>query len=149
VAHLDFHTGLGRRGSYKLLYDPGFTPGLLDRAGRWFGRDHLQASTPAGVAYRVRGGFGPWCVERAGGRDYLFLCAEFGTYGNVTVLAAVRAENRAHHWGRPDAPTTRWAKARLREVFCPASSAWRVRVVADALRVIDRAVTGLSAEAKR
>ena len=49
--------------------------------------------------------------------DYLFACAEFGTYGPLRILAGLRAENQAHHWAPPTAASTVWAKQRLKELF--------------------------------
>ena len=44
--------------------------------------------------------------------DYLFAYAEFGTNGPLQMLAGLRAENQAHHWGASDAPTTRRTNTR-------------------------------------
>jgi hypothetical protein len=143
VAHLDFHTGLGRWATYKLLAEDAFPPETVERVEQWFGPGVYEPSEPRGVAYHTRGGFGHWCPAAAGGRDYLFLVAEFGTYPILTVLAGIRAENQAHHWGKPDDPGTRRAKARLLELFCPASPRWRARVLEQGVKLIRRAVAGL------
>ncbi|HET6576413.1 MAG TPA: M14 family metallopeptidase, partial [Fimbriiglobus sp.] len=143
VAHIDFHTGLGRWATYKLLAEVAFSPTAVARVERWFGRGVYEPSEPRGVAYRTRGGFGHWCPEAADGRDYLFLVAEFGTYPILRVLAGLRAENQAHHWGRPADPGTRRAKARLLELFCPASPRWRARVREQGVTLIRQAVAGL------
>ncbi len=147
VVHLDFHTGLGRRATYKLLAEDPLPPEAVAKVVRWFGPDVYEPSEPRGLAYHTRGGFGRWCPEVAGGRDYLFLCAEFGTYPILTVLAGIRAENQAHHWGRPDDPATRRAKARLLELACPASPQWRRAVLERGVRVVRQAVAGLRGQA--
>jgi hypothetical protein len=144
AVHLDFHTGLGRWGTYKLLTDPPTTPEQLDRAARWFGCGVVEMGHPAGVAYHIRGGFDTWCATRAAGRDYLALCAEFGTYGTIAVLGGLRTENQAHHWGDgPHDPRTVRAKTRLKELFCPASPRWRRAVLDRSRRIIGQAVAGL------
>jgi hypothetical protein len=139
VCQLDFHTGLGRWGTYKLLLDPPIPAGVAALAAHWFGADVVEASEPEGVAYQTRGSFGPWCARRGGGRPFLTLTAEFGTYNNISVLGAIRAENQAHHWARPASRSFERAKARLREVFCPASPEWRNRVLSQSLDLIRRA----------
>jgi hypothetical protein len=82
-------------------------------------------------------------------RDYRYLCAEFGTYPPVKVLTALRAENRAQHWGQFDAPSYRWAKALIREAFCPQSAQWRERALNAGVELVRRAIeaVGSSVEA--
>jgi len=79
------------------------------------------------VAYRTRGSFGNWCVRQGWVANYLYACAEFGTYDPIAVLGALRAENQAHHWSTDASAATRWAKHRLLERFCPASPSWRAQ----------------------
>jgi hypothetical protein len=143
VVHLDIHTGLGRRGTFKLLIDQP----LSARQGDWlrerFGRDAFEAASPAGVAYSARGTLGHWCAARAAARDCVYAAAEFGTYGLVPVLAGLRAENQAHHWCRPDDPARERSKQRLVELFCPASEAWRSFALAAGQHLVARALDGL------
>jgi uncharacterized protein DUF2817 len=144
VVHLDFHTGLGRWGTYKLLLDAPVTAATRARMDAWFGPGTYEEDDPNGVAYLPRGGFGPWCVAQGVAADYLYMVAEFGTHGHVPMLAGLRAENRAHHWGKPGDPNVERAKARLRELFCPASPAWRSRALAEGTELVGRAVSGLA-----
>src|SRR5947209_1233063 len=119
VVHLDFHTGLGPKGAWKLLLDYALNERHRTWLTEWFGVGTFEECDSSSVAYDVRGGFGRWCVSRNLAADYLFACAEFGTYGPVQVLAGLRAENQAHHWGVPSAASTVRAKQRLKELFCP------------------------------
>jgi len=144
VVHLDVHTGLGPWATHKLLIDPPLTPDQMKHATDWFGPEVLQPSLMDGVAYHSPGGFGPWCAANNSHRDYLFLCAEFGTYHNVKMLAGMRKENRAHYWSNgPSDPRYLRTKAYLKELFCPASPAWRKRVVEDGAELVVRAAEGL------
>src|SRR4029079_4941431 len=97
VAHLDFHTGLGAWGTCKLLVD--YSPNIaqLERLRRWFGSDGYEVNDPRKVAYQPRGSFGQWCVAHNCAHAYVFAFAEFGTYGNLSVIGGLRAENQAHH----------------------------------------------------
>jgi hypothetical protein len=139
VIHFDFHTGLGPWATHKLLTTAaGGSP-----RGRWLREQFGPAveSTAGGpTAYPTRGGLDEWCEHRFADRGYVCFCAEFGTYGPVTVLEAVRAENQAHHWSPVDATVRRAVKQRLVEVFAPADPAWRHQVVADAVEMVRRAV---------
>ena len=141
--HLDLHTGLGRSGTYTLLVDAQASAAKWKRLVSDFREGTLERSEPGGVAYRVRGDIGGWCAAQAWCETYDYLCVEFGTYGPRSVLKGLRAENQAHHWGKPVAESTQWAKSRLKELLCPASPKWRQRVIASSLAVIDEAVAGL------
>jgi hypothetical protein len=143
VVHLDFHTGLGPRGMCKLLIDYPLNERQRGWLTDWFGSDAFEASDSSGIAYEARGGLGRWCVSRGLAPDYLFACAEFGTYGPIQVLAGLRAENQAHHWGVPSASSTVRAKARLKELFCPAANDWRSQVLDRSLELVGQAHRGL------
>ncbi len=137
IVHIDLHTGLGPHGSYKLLLTESDYAEHRDGYAKTFGTDQIEPLTkPDGMAYRVSGQWGPWMQQHFQTRDYRFAGAEFGTYDVIRVLAALRAENRAHHYGASDSPGYLKAKAELRECFCPESLAWRRLVVDLGLKII-------------
>lgn len=119
VVHFDLHTGLGKRGTAKLLMDAVLTPGQHAWLDQHLKPESYEVNDSQGVAYVARGGLGPWCVRQAEVADYLFACAEFGTYPPLHVLAGLRAENREHHWGKSGSPSFRKAKEELRRLFYP------------------------------
>ena len=143
VVHLDFHTGLGQRGGYKLLIDYSLSEHQRRWLTDWFGADSFLTADAARLAYEARGGFGRWCVSRGLAPQYLFAFAEFGTYNSIRMMAGLRAENQAHHWGEPAASSTLRAKQRLKELFCPADTGWRTRVLGHSLELVRRAQEGL------
>jgi hypothetical protein len=145
AVHLDFHTGLGRWGSDKLLLDAPVSGAQRRRLDKWFGRDAYEEDDPRGVAYLPRGSFGPWCIAQGFADDYTYLVAEFGTFGIVRMLTGIRAENQAHHWGRAGDAHFERAKSRLRELFCPLSPEWRTKVLARGVDLVGRAAAGLAA----
>jgi hypothetical protein len=147
VVHLDFHTGLGPNGACKLMID--YTPSERQRSrlADWFGIDSFEVCDSSNIAYDVRGGFGRWCVSRNLAPDYLFAGAEFGTYGPIQMLAGLRAENQAHHWGMASAPSSVRAKHRLKELFCPSAQTWRLQVLERSFDLAARAVRGLTGTA--
>jgi hypothetical protein len=144
VVHLDLHSGLGARGTCKLLVDYALSVRQRASLTEWFGTDSFQAPGSSGIAYVARGGLGRWCVTRGLAPDYLFAYAEFGTYGPLQMLAGLRAENQAHHWGARDAPATRRAKERLKELFCPADEGWRSRVLEQSRAMVRRVLLELA-----
>lgn len=141
VMHLDFHTGLGRWGEGTLLLDSPLSDIQRERLTRWFGDGSFQTADTSSIAYQVRGGLGRWCNRRYRDRDYLCAYAEYGTYGPVKILAGLRAENQAHHWGDRNSDST---KVLLKELFCPAAESWREKVLGHAEDVVERAIRGLA-----
>lgn len=138
VLHLDLHTGLGAYADYRLLIEP---PHVHDLG--WY-RSRFDSERVAAVGddtpYAARGVMGAWLARHAGSRRYRFACLEFGTYSPLRVLAALRAENRAHHHSTPGAAAYGRAKRELVECFCPASRLWRRKALGGALGVIGQAV---------
>jgi hypothetical protein len=139
VVHIDLHTGLGPRETYKLLTEE---PNGSAQA-RWlaaqFGAEVVETVDTGSTAYKPRGSWAQWCRAKFSQRNYHFLTAEFGTYSDIQIVKALRAENRAHFWGHPDI-SYEWAKAQLVEVFAPAAQDWREAVVSQALKVIQQAI---------
>jgi hypothetical protein len=141
IVHIDFHTGLGRWATYKLLLEGDIPPSRVVKFRQWFGADSVQWSEPTGIAYRTRGGLGTWCQSQFIDRSYSFLCAEFGTYGPLAVMAALRYENQAHFWGRPR--DTRLAKRRLMEAFAPSDPWWRETSLRKGVRIVTTAFSAV------
>jgi hypothetical protein len=149
--HIDFHTGLGRWAEYKLLLVEAMK-GRKAQLAEVFGADKVESAstgaTPSGrgmPAYEARGDWITWCCrEFLRDRHYMGICAEFGTCRVIPVLAALRAENQAHHWGEPHSPSTVRAKARLKEVFVPDDPAWRSATLAQGVEIVQRAIEFVS-----
>jgi hypothetical protein len=144
VFHVDFHTGLGAFGTYKLLV----TESPESKGYAWFadtfGAKSVESLTqPGGTAYPIDGTYGEWMQGHFSTRDYRFVGAEFGTYGVIRVLGAIRAENRAHHFGSEIDALYRWVKGELLECFCPSARAWRRKVVDSGLVIIDQGMRAL------
>jgi hypothetical protein len=140
VLHLDFHTGLGRWATYQLLVDVGLEPRLFEWSRAHFGSKVVQCDPRKSIAYQARGDLATWCRARFPECTYDLLCAEFGTYPALRVIAALRAENQAHFWAEADQPILRWAKQQLLEAFIPASPLWRAKTVAQSLDLVRRGV---------
>jgi hypothetical protein len=66
VVHIDFHTGLGKWGTYKLLVDLPATSEAYSRLPQHFGVNAVEAFNPEGVSYKIRGGLGTWCHIKSG-----------------------------------------------------------------------------------
>jgi Protein of unknown function (DUF2817) len=140
VIHLDLHSGLGKWGTYRLFAE------LTRDAPRyqWLSQrfDGLLTLDPGDLVYQPRGTFGRWCQATFPDLTYDFLLAEFGTYPMLRVLKALRAENRAHWWGKVEDASSVWAKQELLEVFVPKSQQWRNLVLE---RGVDLCLAGIKA----
>lgn len=142
VLHLDVHTGLGRSGHLVLFPSLRSTESrVLQALGGIdeFLEDHFAEDE----AYTTRGDLGGWCAGRFAGRDYLYLCAEFGTYSGSKVVGALRAENQAEHHGASDSVRD-FVKRRIREVFAPASHTWREQTLTRGARAISVSLESLA-----
>ena len=144
VLHVDLHTGRGKFGTHALCADVPVASERFQALQRIFGRDAVEGFDTSGVLYEVRGGLGAWLSARFAPAAYDCVLAEFGTYPGVRVLAAMRAENRAHHYAPAAAQERERTKRRLLATFCPPSRRWRQHVVRDALQVIERAQAELA-----
>ncbi|MEZ5839278.1 MAG: DUF2817 domain-containing protein [Hyphomicrobiales bacterium] len=140
VVHVDFHTGLGKSATYKLLFAEHGDPARRARLASLFGAAHVEGFDAGGVAYAVTGNFADWCEATLAGIDYVGVAAEFGTYPSLKMLAAMRAENQAHFWNMPGDPDGAAAQAAMIEMFAPADSGWRDSVVADGRRILAAAL---------
>jgi hypothetical protein len=129
VIHLDLHSGLGKWGTYKLFAEVTKNSPRSQLLQQQFGSDRVLTLDPSDLVYQSQGTFGRWCQASYPHLAYDFLLAEFGTYSMLRVLKALRAENRAHWWGQPEARSYQWAKQELAEVFVPQDRRWRDRAL--------------------
>ncbi|WP_375472458.1 DUF2817 domain-containing protein [uncultured Nostoc sp.] len=81
-------------------------------------------------------------AQRLWGVRYDGITCEFGTYNMLRVLAALRNENRLHHYAQRNlfAPS----KQRLLEVFSPSDLTWRNHVLLYAITVYKQACVMLN-----
>lgn len=140
VVHIDFHTGLGGWGTYKLLLDVCATSECYSRLTRRFPANTIESFDPEGVSYQIRGGLGAWCQSLLSNCDYDLVTAEFGTYSTIQVLKALRAENRAYWWSDSH-EKYEWAKEQLMEMFSPSSRKWRDHCVTQGLNICKQALS--------
>jgi predicted deacylase len=144
VIHLDLHSGLGKWGTYQLFAE--LTPD--SPRYQWLSErfEHLLSLDPGDLVYQSRGTFGHWCQATFPELTYDFLLAEFGTYPMLHVLKALRAENRAHWWGKVEDRSSLRTKQQLAEVFVPTSQQWRKIALDRGLDLCVSAIDALSAD---
>ncbi len=132
VLAVDIHTGLGKSGEDTLLVDRN----VHARARRLFGRRVAPLDADRSVAYETRGGLDMRVTDLLPNVD--FVGQEFGTYGPIHVLHALREENRWHHYGGGgiDHPV----KIGLKEAFCRDQESWRQKVLTRGCEMFEQAV---------
>ncbi|MEM8603635.1 MAG: M14 family metallopeptidase [Cyanobacteria bacterium P01_H01_bin.121] len=138
VIHLDFHSGLGRSGTYTLLISDTQASARYQRLRQQFPGDPIYTTDQAQRTYVIRGGIGLWCQTQLPNCQYDYLTVEFGTYPPRQVLRALRAENRAHWWGQPGCNYD-WTKQQLVEIFAPRDLTWRSRCLQQGVDLCHRA----------
>ncbi len=147
ILHLDFHTGLGPFGTYKLLASDPPSSDRVRRAESIFGKRRVESDHETPGGYHNHGDMGEWLGRRFADRGYLYLCAEFGTYGSTRVIGMLRRENQAHHWRQPESKCYQSIKKRCLDTFTPESLVWRQSVLSQAMELISMAVDGVQNEA--
>jgi uncharacterized protein DUF2817 len=137
IVAIDVHTGLGKYGEDTLLGDPKD----LEKLRNIFGRQVTSSEPQHGPAYRVRGGLDSLISQAVPRAELLFVNQEFGTYGPVRNLHALREENRWHHYGRGtlDHP----CKSALKEAFNPDDERWRQSVLERGRAVLNHAIAAM------
>ena len=130
VLMLDVHSGLGPWGKLQLMETRQSSNDQRRRLLTHFAEfsDAFDLERP--LHYQTRGDFGSWCADQLTSVDFQYFCAEFGTYGPLRTLSALRSELQEWEWGgsQPDIDSS--VRRRVREVFCPESSQWRKMVSA-------------------
>ncbi|MEM8672469.1 MAG: DUF2817 domain-containing protein [Cyanobacteria bacterium P01_G01_bin.67] len=145
IIHIDFHSGLGQYGKYKLLLVESNNSSEIEWYRDTFGAEYVEPLANAeGTAYDASGIMGDWIVRRLRERNYRFMGAEFGTYSIICVFRALRAENRAHFFCSSSETKYKRAKEELLECFCPTSNRWREIVLERGLGLIEQAIGGNS-----
>jgi hypothetical protein len=144
VVYIDLHTGLGRRGGYKVLVNFEESSSAYTHMREWFGARAVQGNRPTrSIAYRATGDLTDLAGRLFTGAEVYPAVLEFGTYPLVHMIGALRAENRAHFYGRQGSARVARAKAALVETFCPRAAPWRSAIVRGGLRVLNQALAAL------
>jgi hypothetical protein len=139
LVSVDVHTGLGPFGIDTLLVAADQASPMLAEMRACFAGARVSPLDPErGPAYRIKGTYQSWFRTLLPGATLFLVGQEFGTYGPVRVLRALRAENRSHHYGSDSA--RHLAARALREVFAPDAEAWPRAVLARGRVVMGQAL---------
>ena len=142
VLALDLHTGLGPFGAMTLFAERETAAERIASLAQSLGMPIAQgAAVESGGAFFVRGSMLAALARKLPQARIDALTVEFGTYGSLRVVYAMREENRWHHYGSGalDHP----AKRRLMAVFNPGCARWREAVIAHGTQLLGRALAAL------
>lgn len=150
VLHIDVHTGLGRYGRHQLIVHlPAQAPSFRHLRERFRGHPVTSSLNSTVGSYTASGSLGSFTTAVLSEAQVHAATLEFGTYGQLRLLRALREENRLHHHGEVDSPLGRAIKARLQACFCPADPHWREMVLLTGARVLMEACAALERAAPR
>ena len=145
VIFLDFHTGLGKYGKYKIILQHPEDSNLYKRSVEIWGEGNVittykgdENSDGDGVALT-----GPMKLAipiYLPQTEVTAVTVEFGTSSNIDVFVALREENWLHHHNDPSTQEGREIKERLLRIFYPADNNWRIDVWSAGEKVIHEAI---------
>jgi len=140
VTHLDLHTGLGPSAVATLIGNTniGDVDGRQHRLRAHYDQPVRLDDAPDNP-YDAHGTLSRWYQRHLSHIPFTYLCVEIGTVNPLSVLSALRRENRAHHWAHQWASPGTASRARagqaLLDVFAPRSGRWRRRSLQQGARV--------------
>jgi len=137
IIAIDVHTGLGKYGEDSLLVGQEDYGVMRQRFG-----DRVRSNDPkTGPAYDAFGTLESMLPRAMPKAEILNVTQEFGTFGPMKVLHALREENRWHHYGAGllDHP----AKQRIKETFYPQDNAWEASVLNRGAELLKRGLSQL------
>jgi hypothetical protein len=138
VIAIDVHSGVGDYGDELLLAEDE----EYKAARLVFGARVVLADPDRTAAYRIRGGYERMLARVFSGAGVHFVAQEFGTYGPLHVVRALREENRWHHYG--GGGLAHPSKRALQEAFSPDDDGWRQAVLARGQALLQQAARALS-----
>ena len=141
VLALDLHTGLGPFGAMTLFAERGTDRERVASLAQSLALPITQGSAVESGAFFVRGSMLGALARKLPHARIDALTGEFGTYGSLRVVYAMREENRWHHYGGGalDHPS----KRRLLATFNPSTARWREAVIAQGTQLLSRALAAL------
>ena len=145
---IDLHTGLGKAGVDSLLVE--FSPGdpKLKLLKQHYGKRITSLDPNGGIAYKIRGGIQAGVEARFPQIEWTSITQEFGTVGLLSVISALRAENRWTQWGgatERDA-MNHWSRDKLLSTFRLNKSSWEKNLIDRGRKLFHTAIGDLTRE---
>jgi Protein of unknown function (DUF2817) len=132
---LDIHTGYGAFGQLLVIPSAPAEAGLHQRIKDWFPGQFYAWGQDVRIPDHPQGPYHLW-QEQLGTPTLNNVGLEFGTYDLGQRFDLFRANNCFHAYGDPLSPAARAVAVEYREMYCPASMAWRALVLERGLAFI-------------
>jgi hypothetical protein len=138
IVTVDVHSGLGPYAYDSLLVHYPSASDQVQVLQRRFG-EQIRCNHGSDVAYRIKGGFLEALERMLPDTQCFSITQEYGTYGVLKVLKALRDENLYHHHAAPNVDVRHWSKQALIRTFCPDDPNWRQTVLRRGQQLVNRA----------
>ncbi|MBC7955043.1 MAG: DUF2817 domain-containing protein [Cytophagales bacterium] len=144
LAWIDLHTGLGPNGVGERIYAGHDDAAAITRARAWWGPNITSIYDNSSSSARLTGMMWSAVDDECPQAEYTGIALEYGTVPLRQALRALRADqwlqNHPEHLAKrgPD------IKQQIRDAFYTDTTAWKQRVVAQALQAARQGVAGLT-----
>jgi len=147
VVHLDLHSALGPTGHLTPVLEGEPGEEQLLRARSVFGQGIKTWDAADPDAYPIRGGMTRELARRLAGVRYDGLTCEYGTKGNLAVVAAMRDECRLHFYSGLSGPEllAHPIKRAFVEAYSRSEDTWKEAVIRQAFPLYQQGARLLSA----
>lgn len=143
VIYIGFHTGLGPYGNAEIILNERKDSPSYGRAVDCWG--DIVKTTFAGdsVSAHLQGSLKLAFPDMLPNTEVTAVSLEFGTFSQVKVFLALRAENWLHHNAAIDCPDAKKIKAELLKVFYPNTDDWMLLVWRQGKNIVEQALIHL------
>jgi hypothetical protein len=143
LAWIDLHTGLGPSGVGERIYAGRDDATAVARARAWWGPNITSIYDNSSSSARLTGMMWSAVYDECPQAEYTGIALEYGTVPLSRALRALRADQWLEN--HPEHLATRGAaiKRQVRDAFYTDTTAWKRRVVAQAVQAAHQAVDGL------
>ena len=136
ICVIDVHTGLGRFADDLLLIEENCSHSDLEKLQKHFGKERIKTLNPnKSIAYSIKGSISEAIPQLLNQAKVNLLTQEFGTVSPISVLFALREENRNYYYSKNDQSYSS-VKTRLKEAFYPSSNIWRKKVLLKGVQLV-------------
>ena len=144
LAWIDVHTGLGPSGHGELIFAGRDDSAAIARARSWWGPQVTSTYDGSSTSAPLRGLMSATAYEECPQAECTSLAFEVGTLPLMDVIDALRADQWLECHPEAEGAQGAAIKRQVRDAFYTDTDAWKERVVEQARKTAQQAVTGLT-----